>query len=324
MNFDQLFAFSEPKRILRSRTVRGPALDIEAYRGEMFYFFNFKAFPSTEQRRHKGYIKFHRPGNPRTPLERVPCEVDCDCKDFRYRWAWAIKQRGSSRVGPGSLNKALNRAPRETNPSAVPGLCKHLLALRNFLYGQNAQFPAADEEFTTSDRLERMVKAADKKTISLAGTVARRDDAPAAEADPEVPETEPAADAADAEQEMRDRSATQAPTVRPRESVVRGMDAVLQEVKSLDAALIAAHNKVARLIEDENGQATPPAVAAAPAGEAPEQLALTALQSMDASLKRLVDLIGGEGKLDDKDLEDTTEAPVAPPPEEQRAAPSTL
>lgn len=46
-----------------------------------------------------------------------------NCPDFKYRWAWANKQRGSSRVGPGSLNQAWNRAPRVTNPTGRPGLC---------------------------------------------------------------------------------------------------------------------------------------------------------------------------------------------------------
>ena len=71
-----------------------------------------------------------------------------NCPDYRYRWAWAVKQRGSSRVGPQSLNQAWNRAPRITNPSAKPGLCKHILALRNYLYGKTVHFAghAPDEE----------------------------------------------------------------------------------------------------------------------------------------------------------------------------------
>jgi hypothetical protein len=145
LNFDKLFALSEPKRVLRSKTVRGPSLGIESYRDNMYYYFNFKAFPSTEHRRHKGYIRFFKPEDSDTPLEQVDCEVDCDCKDYKFRWAWANTQRDSSRIGADSLNQCIDQAPRITNPSARPGLCKHLLALRNFLYGQDSQFPPSDE-----------------------------------------------------------------------------------------------------------------------------------------------------------------------------------
>ena len=161
LNFDQLFAYSEPKRVLRSKTVRGPSLGIESYNDSMYYYFNFKAFPSTEHRRHKGYIKFFQPDDPETPLEQVECEVDCDCKDYRYRWAWANTQRDSSQIGANSLNQCIDRAPRITNPSARPGLCKHLLALRNFLYGQDAQFPpSGDPEGPDSSRNKLVAKSA--------------------------------------------------------------------------------------------------------------------------------------------------------------------
>lgn len=159
MSFSELLAASEPKRILRSKTVRGPNLDIEAFDSSMYYWFNFKAFPSTEKKRHKGYIKFVKPRNPDTPLERVQCVVDCDCKDYRYRWAWANKQRRASKVGSGSLNQSLNRAPRITNPTARPGLCKHLITLRDYIYGQDSRFVPSDEP-EDSERLRKLTAVA--------------------------------------------------------------------------------------------------------------------------------------------------------------------
>ena len=170
LTFDKLLAYSEPKRVARSQTVRGPALDIEAFKNSLFYFFSFKAFPSTEGKRHKGYIKFFKPTDERTQLEKVDCEVDCDCKDFRYRWAWANKQRSSSQVGTSSLNKSWDRAPRITNPTARPGLCKHLIALRNFIYGQDSKFIPTDDE-GTSTRLEKLLAAANGATIGAGGQV---------------------------------------------------------------------------------------------------------------------------------------------------------
>lgn len=123
MTFNQLYGYSERKRKDRSQNVKGPSLKIEAYKGGERFFFNFASNERTEGRRHKGYIQFFPPRRANTPLERLECVVDCTCKDFRYRWAWAVKQRGSSVVGQNSFNQAWNRAPRRTNPSATPGLC---------------------------------------------------------------------------------------------------------------------------------------------------------------------------------------------------------
>ena len=108
LTFDNLFRVSEPKRVYRSFTVRGPPLEIDQYQDTVYYIFNFKANPSTTGLRHRGYIKFFKPKskNPKdVPLQHLECLVDCECPDFRYRWAWANKQRQSSVVGPSSLNE---------------------------------------------------------------------------------------------------------------------------------------------------------------------------------------------------------------------------
>jgi len=155
LTFDQLVSVSEPKRVMRAKTVRGPPLDVEAYDDSVYYVFNFKSFPSTTGKRHKGFIKFFKPKSQK-PLEKIECLVDCTCPDFRYRWAWANKQRGSSVVGPKSMNQALNRAPRITNPRSRPGLCKHVLALRDFVYGQYEEFDGTLPD--ASKKIDRIVK----------------------------------------------------------------------------------------------------------------------------------------------------------------------
>lgn len=174
LTFDQLFAFSEPKRVLRSKTVRGPALGIESSKDSMYYWFNVKAFPSTEGRRHKGYIKFLKPEDEDTPLEQTECVVDCSCKDFKFVWSWANTQHGSSEVGPDSLNQCWDQAPRIKNPQARPGLCKHLLSLRNFLYGQDSKFPPSDEpEGPSSTKAKLVKKAQERSRMELLARAAR-------------------------------------------------------------------------------------------------------------------------------------------------------
>src|SRR5271157_6465088 len=80
MTFDQLFRYSEPKRVKRSLTVRGPPLEINGNSDAVYHIFNFKSFPSTTGLRHHGYVRFKKPkGNPRKPLQHIPCEVDCSC-----------------------------------------------------------------------------------------------------------------------------------------------------------------------------------------------------------------------------------------------------
>lgn len=124
LTYDKLFKRSDPKRIWRSGQVRGPPLEIDSYKDAIYHTFNFKSYPSTTGLRHRGYIKFERPTHGRpTPSEKLPVVVDCDCPDYRYRWAWSNKQRGASRIGSQSLNQAINRAPRKTNPNNKIGLC---------------------------------------------------------------------------------------------------------------------------------------------------------------------------------------------------------
>lgn len=169
MTYDQLFRLSEPKRVGRSRTVRGPPLEIASSRNDQYHFFNFKSYPSTTGLRHKGYIRFLRPrSNKTTTMDRIQCEVDCQCPDYRYRWAWANKQRGAGRVGAQSLNQALNRAPRITNPKARPGLCKHLLAARNYIYGLLSSFPNDDGTPGAIDaRLDQLTRHATNRWINF-------------------------------------------------------------------------------------------------------------------------------------------------------------
>ena len=170
LTFDRLFRISEPKRVYRSFTVRGPPLEIDSYQDAVYYIFNFKANPSTTGLRHRGYVKFFKPKskNPKNvPLQHLECLVDCTCPDFRYRWAWANKQRQSSVVGPNSLNQAWNKAPRKTNPSGRPGLCKHILATRSYLYGLLSSFPG--DEPDTAYKLDRLTKYATKRWTDFEG-----------------------------------------------------------------------------------------------------------------------------------------------------------
>jgi len=163
LTFDQLFRKSDPGRVKRSATVRGPPLEIDAHSDHVYHVFNFKSFPSTTGLRHHGYIKFVRPktaGKKALPLQHVPCVVDCTCPDFRYRFAWLIKQKGSSQVGPRSMNQAWNQPPIHTNPHSRISLCKHILAARDYIYGMLSHFSGEPD---TEEKLTQLVGYANRR-----------------------------------------------------------------------------------------------------------------------------------------------------------------
>jgi hypothetical protein len=171
MTYADFLRLADPGRLQRSGYVRGPPMEIYGNSKQEYHVFNYKSYPSTTGFRHKGYIAFKKPkGKPR-PVEQLAVEVDCDCDDYRYRWAWANRQKGAGKIGPQSLNKCINRAPRITNPSGKPALCKHLLAARHSIMGLLAHFPKPTEGETDVDiswKLDQLVKQTQKRSDNYA------------------------------------------------------------------------------------------------------------------------------------------------------------
>jgi hypothetical protein len=62
----------------------------------------------------------------------LPCQVDCGCPDFMFRWAWNDTAQDASKIGPKSLSKCINRRPKPAYDYGE-GLCKHLTALAGYL-----------------------------------------------------------------------------------------------------------------------------------------------------------------------------------------------
>jgi hypothetical protein len=179
LTFDQLFKMSEPKRGIRADHVHMPPLEMEQYQTPnhwvFAYFFNAKSDPgwSTTGLRHRGFIRFRKPKRghkgENTPLALLPVEVDCMCPDYRYRWAWANHQKRAGPIGPSSLNQCIARAPRKTNPLGKPGLCKHILATREYIYGLLTGFP---ENVGPADRLDKLTRRATRRWLNLDAEIA--------------------------------------------------------------------------------------------------------------------------------------------------------
>ena len=54
--------------------------------------------------------------------------VACDCEDFIYRWAYALRRKGACAV---KLDN--DKPPLDTNPTLIPGVCKHVYRVLAYL-----------------------------------------------------------------------------------------------------------------------------------------------------------------------------------------------
>ena len=142
MSFADLYDDTDDERIFKSKLpgmrVRPMAISME--NGNETWNFGYTSGEKSEWERyrekvgHKGRIIFFKDSvEPDDNAEDLECMVDCDCRDFKYRFAYVDAQQDASMIGPGSLNKAINAAPVKTNPEGETKLCKHLAALVRYL-----------------------------------------------------------------------------------------------------------------------------------------------------------------------------------------------
>ncbi len=63
------------------------------------------------------------------PLSRQYVEVACSCEDFVFGgWEYALNKRGAAQIRYGN-----GEPPVEKNPRLVPGACKHLIRLFDYI-----------------------------------------------------------------------------------------------------------------------------------------------------------------------------------------------
>ena len=338
MSFKQLRNLSEPKRIYRAATqVRTPPLDIDAYKDAVYYYFNYKSSPSTEHKRHKGYVKFIRPRYENTnvggkrvrkQLQDLPCIVDCDCADFKFRWAWVNKQKRASRVGPDSFNQALNRAPFKTNPGMAPGLCKHLLATSSFIFGQMTSF-GDKEQLDLPGKMEKFLRQSRKYQISgdiRNPTVKEKPtNQPAQTAPTNTPVEAPNTNVQNSSNRQNNE-----PEEAQEESLTRRVDRK-EETKHMDA-ILKKLNAAKKLVEElETSEPIQPdhdfgGVGDVPSPEQPQDQgdeALDLLREIAAHLEELVDLESGAPGEDAATAEEEEADAAGAYPEGDETSPET-
>lgn len=124
--FKELYQITSDARRKRAENThtKPPTIKVDS-KGREYLVFNVKSDPTTEDKRHKGYIKFLDIG---VTQHKSNIECSCDCKDFKYRWEVSNKMIGASVI------KYSNGAfPVVTNPAMLPSLCKHIASMRDYI-----------------------------------------------------------------------------------------------------------------------------------------------------------------------------------------------
>ena len=156
LTFNELMKFSEPRRKDRSKKMRVRSLPITSVKNGESWNFSYKSDSSHITSRppqnpngigHKGRILFKKSDSGKSAID-MPCSVDCTCEDYRYKYAYANNDHEAGEMGTGALNKCNGNFPKQTNPYLRPGMCKHLLSLRNYLRTklQESQKPTLEEK----------------------------------------------------------------------------------------------------------------------------------------------------------------------------------
>lgn len=138
MSFRDLFRSSDPGRIDRSRDVNTKSLRVTSMDGNEAWTFSYKSNPSTTQQRWQGYVRFLKEDvSHKDRADQLDCMVDCTCPDYRFRWAYNNAKQDAGAIGPGAWNDSNGSAPRPREQGGVgdlgPGMCKHLIALGEYL-----------------------------------------------------------------------------------------------------------------------------------------------------------------------------------------------
>lgn len=140
MSFDELFRSTSVDRVSKSKKMRVRSLAGTANQDNEYWNFSYKSDPIhiTTGRGYNGRISFEKDayvkyGKSNRGMNEIMCKVDCNCPDYKYRWAYANYSKEAGEMGGGSLNTCNGGRPNKTNPKLRPSLCKHLASLRGYL-----------------------------------------------------------------------------------------------------------------------------------------------------------------------------------------------
>lgn len=143
MTYGQLYNGSESGRKERGdHDVRASSTQVNSTDDGEAWTFRYKSNPSTTGRPWHGFIQFFKEDvGSKENAEDLECMIDCDCPDYRYRYAYNNRQAGAGWTGKHSgwthNNQNNGQKWRPRSQGGVGdygvGLCKHLCALKEYL-----------------------------------------------------------------------------------------------------------------------------------------------------------------------------------------------
>lgn len=138
MSFRDLYSTSTPDRVDRSKSVRSKSLRVTSMDGQEAWTFSYKSSPSTTGHRWHGYVRFLKDNvEQAASAADLDCMVDCDCPDYRYRFAYNNAKEEAGAIGPNSWNQNNGQPPRPREQGGVgdygTGMCKHLISIGEYL-----------------------------------------------------------------------------------------------------------------------------------------------------------------------------------------------
>lgn len=159
MTFRQLFSRTDAGRRDRGNRMRVRSLSGTASEDSENWNFGYKSANDhiTTGKSHVGRISFGKDAyiryKKKRSMDEVVCKVDCSCPDYRYRWAYANAAQNAGEMGVDSLNRCNGNPPNKTNPRKKPSLCKHLVALKDYL-----RTKLQESDGALNDRLSGIVR----------------------------------------------------------------------------------------------------------------------------------------------------------------------
>ncbi|TRO55771.1 hypothetical protein E2P64_06630 [Candidatus Bathyarchaeota archaeon] len=136
LSFRQLWNASDYARKRRAAHVKPRQMWGSAEEGPDLFQFSYKSDPgwSTTGKRWHGYVRLMKEenvDNRALELQDMDCMVDCDCPDYRYRFAYGNAKQDASVIGRHSWNQNNGQYPEVMGERI--GLCKHLMSLVEYL-----------------------------------------------------------------------------------------------------------------------------------------------------------------------------------------------
>lgn len=175
VSYQDLFKMTDTARKERAKKISSRStgiksvMDGSAESTNEAWIFNYKTRNphSTTNRRYHGKIIFLKQNiDNNDSVEDLDCKIHCDCPDYFYRRQYSNYNIGAGLMDPNILGDMHNNNPPVpgTNTDIGPGLCKHLVALSEYLNTKIEPIaPNPDDNIKDKNKDKQISKPIDTK-----------------------------------------------------------------------------------------------------------------------------------------------------------------